>query len=216
VKIRLVAFASAADALNAREFSLELPAGSRVSDLLDHLASENPGFDQLRGRLAVAIGGRLASSDTELEGDLEVALLPPVSGGNREPRVRFVRDAIDLGDLLARIASPECGAQVAFVGRVRHRRMAREALEQICSQLEATTPDLRIGITHRLGDVPVAEATVVIVATSPHRGAAFGASREALERLKREVPIWKKEHYADGSAAWREEEPLTGVLDRVW
>jgi molybdopterin synthase catalytic subunit len=93
--------------------------------------------------------------------------------------------------------------------------MAREALEQICSQLEATTPDLRIGITHRLGDVPVAEATVAIVATSPHRGAAFSASREALERLKREVPIWKREHYEDGSAAWREEEPLARVSHRA-
>jgi molybdopterin synthase catalytic subunit len=119
VKIRLVAFASAADALSSRESLLELPAGSRVSDLLDHLASENPEFERLRGRLAVAIGGRLASPDTELEGDLEVALLPPVSGGNLGPRVRFVRNAIDLSDLLARVASPECGAQVVFVGRVR-------------------------------------------------------------------------------------------------
>ena len=63
-------------------------------------------------------------------------------------------------------------------------------------------------IVHRLGEVPVGEASVVIAIGSPHRAAAYDASRTALERLKAEIPIWKREHYADGEAAWREEEPL--------
>jgi molybdopterin synthase catalytic subunit len=54
----------------------------------------------------------------------------------------------------------------------------------------------------------VGEPSVVIAIGSPHRAAAYGASRTALERLKAEIPIWKREHYADGEAAWREEEPL--------
>ena len=56
--------------------------------------------------------------------------------------------------------------------------------------------------------MPIGEASVAIAAAAPHRGAAFAATRAALERLKRETPIWKLESYADGSSAWREEEPL--------
>ncbi|MCP4656798.1 MAG: molybdenum cofactor biosynthesis protein MoaE [bacterium] len=67
----------------------------------------------------------------------------------------------------------------------------------------------RVGIVHRLGEVPVGEASVVIGVAAPHRQAAYEASRTALERLKHEVPIWKREHYADGVVAWREEEPLS-------
>ncbi len=86
--------------------------------------------------------------------------------------------------------------------------MAERALERICRELETATPGLGLAITHRLGEVQVGESSIAIVATAPHRAAAFDACREALERLKREVPIWKREHYADGSAEWREEERL--------
>ena len=57
----------------------------------------------------------------------------------------------------------------------------------------------------------MAETSIAIVAAAPHRAAAFDACREALERIKREVPIWKREHYADGSAEWREEERLSSA-----
>ena len=70
---------------------------------------------------------------------------------------------------------------------------------------------LRVAITHRLGDVAPGEPSIVIAAASPHRAASFDATREALERLKREAPIWKREHYADGEATWREEEPLVAA-----
>ena len=90
-----------------------------------------------------------------------------------------------------------------------YRPMALEGLERIVADLEAAHPDLRAAIVHRLGEVPVGEASVVIAIGSPHRAAAYEASRAALERLKAEIPIWKREHYADGEAAWREEEPLT-------
>jgi molybdopterin synthase catalytic subunit len=86
--------------------------------------------------------------------------------------------------------------------------MALASLERIARELEVEAPGLRLGIIHRLGEVPVGEASVAIGAASPHRAAAFTAARDALERLKRETPIWKHESYADGSSAWREEEPL--------
>ena len=80
----------------------------------------------------------------------------------------------------------------------------------IVGELEAGG-DVRVAIVHRLGDVPVGEPSVAIAVASAHRQAAYEASRTALERLKREVPIWKREHYADGRVAWREEEPLVAT-----
>ena len=86
--------------------------------------------------------------------------------------------------------------------------MALEGLRRIVADLEAGHENLRAAIVHRLGEVSVGEPSVVIAIASPHRAAAYDASRAALERLKAEIPIWKREHYADGEAAWREEEPL--------
>src|SRR5260370_28175346 len=90
--------------------------------------------------------------------------------------------------------------------------MARQALERIAADLEQATEGLRVAIVHRLGEIPVGEPSVAIATAARHRAAAYEASREALERLKSEVPIWKLEHYSDGQAAWREEEPLAGTL----
>jgi molybdopterin synthase catalytic subunit len=84
--------------------------------------------------------------------------------------------------------------------------MAADTLAKIVSDLEASGP--RVAIVHRLGEVPVGEPSVVIAVGSPHRAAADEASRTALERLKSEVPIWTREHYAEGEAVWREEEAL--------
>ncbi len=173
----------------------------------------------------MAVGGQLAAGDRELDDGAEVALLPPVSGGApvaAPPRAELVEGAIDVADVASRVAEPRCGAVVVFSGTVRdhhqgrtvelltyaaYRPMALETLERIAAELEAKA-DVRVALVHRLGDVPVGEPSVVIAVASPHRAAAYEASREALERLKREVPIWKREHYAGGDAAWREEEPL--------
>ena len=89
-----------------------------------------------------------------------------------------------------------------------YRSMAVEALGRIVREIEDADPEVTVSISYRLGDVPVGQPSVVIAAASPHRDAAYAASRLALERLKREVPIWKLEHYEDGGETWREEESL--------
>jgi molybdopterin synthase catalytic subunit len=140
----------------------------------------------------------------------------------------LVDEPIDVAAVERRVAAWRCGAVLLFLGTVRdrhqgrpvrlltytaYRPMALKTLKRITDELEAATQSLRVEIVHRLGDVPVGEASVLIAVASPHRQAAYEASREALERLKREVPIWKREHYDDGEVAWREEEPL-GFVSR--
>jgi molybdopterin synthase catalytic subunit/molybdopterin converting factor small subunit len=226
MKIHLLAFASAGDALGASEMTLEMPEGSRVADLRTRLDREHPGIVPLWPRLAVAVDGRVVSPEEPLKDGVEVALLPPVSGGSGEPTLagmaELVDGPIDSGRAVAAVSGPDRGAVVVFLGMVRnhhagrpvarltytaYRPMALAGLRRIVTDLEAT-PDLKAAIVHRLGEVPVGEASVVIAVSSPHRAAAYEASRTALERLKAEIPIWKREHYADGEAAWREEEPL--------
>jgi molybdopterin synthase catalytic subunit len=224
MKIRLLAFASAGDALGTTETELEIPEGSRVSDLRGRLDRDHPALIPLWPRLAIAVDGQIASPETSLEDGCEVALLPPVSGGSGgDLQADLVDGPIDTGRVVAAVSGPGRGAVVIFLGTVRdhhagrpvekltysaYRPMALEGLRKIVADLETAAPGLRAAIVHRLGEVPVGEASVVIAIGSPHRAAAYEASRTALERLKAEIPIWKREHYADGEAAWREEESL--------
>lgn len=138
-------------------------------------------------------------------------------------QVALVDEAIDLASVEALVRSPQHGAIVLFLGTVRdhhagrsvarltysaYRSMALKSLQVIVDDLERAPQPTRVAIAHRLGEVPIGEPSVVIAAASPHRAAAYEASRQALERLKREVPIWKREHYTDGESVWREEESL--------
>jgi len=131
---------------------------------------------------------------------------------------------IDLAALLADLAAPGCGALVLFLGTVRdqhagrpvsgitydaYRPLAARTLAAIAADLEREHPGSRVEIVHRLGRLAVGEVSVAIAVAAPHRAAAYAASRTALERLKREAPIWKLEQYGDGTACWREEEALS-------
>lgn len=224
MRIRLLAFASAGDALGSHELDLDLPEGSRVEDLRTRLNQDYPALEPLWPGLAVAVDGELAAPGHPLVEGAEVALLPPVSGGSgRPPKAALVETPIDVTSVARAVATPESGALLLFVGTVRnhhqgrpveritysaYRPMAERAMLRIVSELEEEIDGLQVAMVHRLGELAVGEASVVIAVASPHREAAYEASRQALERLKREVPIWKREHYADGQAAWREEESL--------
>jgi molybdopterin synthase catalytic subunit len=225
LRVRVVAFATASDILGRRPAEVELPEGAHLDQLRTALTERHPALETVWDRLAVAVDGRLARGNEALEDGSEVALLPPVSGGSDAPGEMpvLVDGPIDLAAVEGRVRSADCGAVLLFLGTVRdhhagrsveqltytaYRPMAEAALRRIAGELEAAGERLAVRIVHRLGEVPVGEPSVVIAVASPHREAAYGASRTALERLKREVPIWKREHYADGEAVWREEEPL--------
>lgn len=233
MRIRVLAFASASDALGAGEREIELPDGSDVAALRAELVRRHPELGALWSRLAVAIDGEIAGPGDPIPDGAEVALLPPVSGGSAAAaeaatapgrlRATLTDDAIDADAAIAAVSSPTRGAVLLFLGTVRnhhggrpverltysaYRSMAEERLLRIVREIEAEGEDLALAIVHRLGEVPAGEASVAIAAASPHRAAAYEASRRALERLKKEVPIWKKERYAGGEEAWREEERL--------
>lgn len=134
----------------------------------------------------------------------------------------LTREPLELDSLVAEVAKASHGGAVSFVGTVRDHHGGREVVgieytayeplaERVLARIEeeiGAGHRARVRVLHRLGDLGVGEASVAIVAASAHREGAFAACRETLERLKRETPIWKHERYADGTRAWREEEPL--------
>jgi len=124
---------------------------------------------------------------------------------------------IDAMALLARAARPDCGAIALFLGTSRDHhegrrvlRLGYEAYEPMAlaalARLEhdacARFAIASCAIVHRLGEVPIAEASVAVVVAAGHRGPAFDACRWAMDELKRTVPIWKKEFFAEGGEGW--------------
>jgi molybdopterin synthase catalytic subunit len=137
----------------------------------------------------------------------------------------LTRLRIDDAALTAAAARPDCGAIVSFLGTTRdhhegrrvlrleyeaYELMAIEALGRIEREAVERFGVVSCAIAHRLGEVPAAEASVVVVVAAAHRGPAFDACRWAMDELKRAVPIWKKEHFEGGDAAWVEGHPLGG------
>jgi len=123
---------------------------------------------------------------------------------------------VDLSALLAAVSAPERGGVATFLGLVRNHqdgravvRLAYSAYEsmaeaeaaRIVAEGESRWP-VRIALSHRLGDLTIGDVAVAVVAASAHRAPAFEACRYVIEELKRRVPIWKQEFYADGSVTW--------------
>lgn len=212
MRILVLYFAVVRERLHREHEEVELPPGALVSDLLDELTRRHPAIAPLRRYLQVARNRATARVDEPLvEGD-EIALIPPVAGGS-DSRLR--RTPLDLEEVTRTVTSEGCGGVVTFTGVVRRESrgqvvdhleyeayppMAEQRLAAIVVELEQLH-GARVAILHRLGVLAVGEVAVVIAAAAPHRGAAFSACRDAIERLKAEVPIWKKEFTADG-ASW--------------
>jgi molybdopterin synthase catalytic subunit len=138
----------------------------------------------------------------------------------------LTRARIDDAALTAAAARADCGAIVTFLGTTRdhhegrsvirleyegYEPMALAALARIEQEAPRRFAIASCAIVHRLGEVPAAEASVVVVVAAAHRGAAFDACRWAMDELKSTAPIWKKEHFAGGGSAWVEGRPLGGA-----
>lgn len=137
-----------------------------------------------------------------------------------EDKFELVRAAIDAAALVRHVRAGQDGAIVTFDGFVRNESHGRETsyleyeayesmalgkMKEIGAQIHEKFAIHRVVIVHRLGRLEIGETSVFIAVSAPHRGAAFDACRFAIDTLKRTVPIWKKEYFADG-AIWADGE----------
>jgi molybdopterin converting factor subunit 1 len=220
MQVTVKLFGSLREATGSKELAVRLPAGARVGDLATLLGAEHAAFASLAPKLRAAVNHEMAEPDRALADGDEVAFLPPVAGGSgAAPRCTISERALDVGEVVARVVGPEAGGIVTFVGTVRdasrgrairhleyeaYPGMAEREMEKIADAAAAQWPGARVAMAHRTGHLAIGEIAVVIVASAPHRAEAFAACRYAIDTLKQQVPIWKKEVTVDGEY-WVEE-----------
>lgn len=233
MRITVLFFGMLKDLVGRSQEELELPEGARLETVFEHYASQFPKLRQMAGSVVIARNQEFADPRMPVgEGD-EVALMPPVSGGTaadspwiahseRAPGAFYAltRQVIDTRAVAAKLLAGEDGALITFEGVVRNQSGGRRTLyldyecyvplalkkmEQIGAEILNSHAVRAIAMVHRLGRLEIGEASVVIVVASAHRKPAYEASLEAINRLKRLVPIWKKEYFEDGEV-WVEGE----------
>jgi MoaE-MoaD fusion protein len=199
VTVRL--FAGLRERVGSDRVEIELPEGARVADLL-------AAMDVAPRSCVVAINREYADASALVSESDEVALVPPVSGGAEVVRrVRVTGDPLDLAGLADAVRDPAAGAVVLFEGVTRevpeldyeaYAEMAEAKLRAIGEEVAAAHGCSAVALQHRVGTVPLSEPSVIVAASAPHRGEAFSAARELIDRVKAEAPIWKVEVDAAG------------------
>jgi molybdopterin synthase catalytic subunit len=203
VRITVRLFAILRERAERDALELELPDGATVADAIERLREE-PGLDEPleRIRVAAAVNREYASPGDPLSTGDELALVPPVSGGEDAVHAEVREGPLSLERVAALVVRPTAGAVVSFQGVTReverldyeaYVEMARERIGDILRDcirehgLEAAAAE------HRVGPVPLGEASVVVSVSAAHRQAAFAGARAAIDRIKAEAPIWKQE-----------------------
>ena len=204
VRVRL--FAVLRQRAGRESVDVALEEGATVADALSALSRE-PGLTDVLARVPVrmAVNRDYAEPETVLSPGDELALVPPVSGGE-SVRVRVGPDPISLEEVAARVVDPAAGAVVTFQGFPRdvprldyeaYGEMAEERIAAILADCIERHELTAAAAEHRTGSVPAGEASVLVAASAPHRPEAFAGASEAIDRIKAEAPIWKLQAEAE-------------------
>jgi MoaE-MoaD fusion protein len=207
VTVRL--FAMLRERAGAPEVTLELPPGARVRDALESLSGLAEDIP-----LVMAVNREYADADQVLDPGDELALIPPVSGGETRaaPWVRVSAAPLSLEELASRVRDARAGAVVTFCGVTReverleydaYVQMAEERMAAIAGEAVERHGLCAAAVEHRVGEVPLTAPSVIVAVSAPHREEAFAGAREIIDRVKAEAPIWKKE-VAGGEERWVE------------
>jgi MoaE-MoaD fusion protein len=198
VEVTIRLFAMLRERAGAPEVTVDLPDGARVRDALDSLEGLAEGIP-----LVMAVNREYADAERVLDPGDELALIPPVSGGEVAATwARVSAEPLSLDSLAIRVRDPRAGAVVTFSGVTReverleyeaYAEMAEERMAAIVAEAVERHGLCAAAVEHRVGEVPLTEPSVIVAASAPHRGEAFAGAREIIDRVKAEAPIWKQE-----------------------
>jgi molybdopterin converting factor subunit 1 len=199
MQVRVRLFAALRERAGTAEVELDLPDGARVADAMARLSEVVNGVT-----VVTALNQEYTDADAELSPGDELALIPPVSGGSSTAavHVRVTDERLSLDPLLERVRDPRAGAVVSFLGVTRevshldYEAYAEMAEREMALIVQRAIDGHRLSAAaaeHRVGSVPLSEPSVVVVASAPHRDAAFAGAREIIDEIKARAPIWKKE-----------------------
>ncbi len=223
MQVKLLFFASLKDIVGSRQLLLDLPHGATIEDVLARLEASYPRIRDYRPVVLTAINEEYVDQRTPIHDGDEVAIFPPVSGGEvdsvptvisrRGELYQITRHVIDTQNISKQLLRGEDGAVCVFEGVVRnnskgkrtlhlvyeaYETMALKKLEEIGIFVRQAWDIDSIAMIHRLGHLNIGETSVAVIVTSAHRRAAFDACHYAIDKLKKIVPIWKKEFFEDG------------------
>jgi molybdopterin synthase catalytic subunit len=209
VKVRVRLFGALAERAGTGEDVLDVEDGATAGDVVALIRNRHPHAAALLGQVSVAVNLETVQRDHPLSDDDEVALLPPVAGGQARIMVGIRDGSLSLGEALEAVAAPDAGGTVLFLGTVRdhsdrldrverleysaYREMAEKILREVAEEAARRWPLSGVAVFHAVGDLSIGDPTVVVACSSGHRGEAFEACRFVIDEVKRRVPIWKKE-----------------------
>ena len=236
--LRVLFFGMLKDLIGRPADEIDLPDGASLGAVFERYASCHPRLRDLAPSIVAARNQEFADPATVLSDGDEVAFLPPVSGGSDFGPVEIesagnyfalTRYPIDTREAIARILTGGDGAVVTFEGVVRnntkgrptlyldyecYESMALKMMAKIGCELAGSHEVTHVAMIHRLGRMLIGETSVAVIVTAPHRRAAFEAALDGINRLKKLVPIWKKEHFVDGEVwvegEWDRNAPAVG------
>lgn len=211
--VTVLFFASLKQRAGVKQTTVDLQDGARVLELKQAIQERFPGLQAAMGSTVVSVNREFAQDEDPIPEGAEVALFPPVSGGDFPTIFAITEDELDLDALLAQITLPTTGAACMFAGMVRgvttredphqtsyleyeaYQPMAEAKMRQVAEEIRQRWPTVEgIAIVQRIGHLNPKTPTVLIACTAAHRDTGvFEAARYGIDRLKEIVPIWKKE-----------------------
>ena len=215
MRVRIRLFARYREAAGQERLDLDLPDGGTVESAWKAVVDRHPQLLPYRPYTLFAVGHDYVVPEHRLRADDELCLFPPVSGGADEPDTyQIVTRPLSADAIAERVADPSAGGVAVFSGIVRnetcgppvkfleyeaHETMAVTQMREIGDAIHAHYPGVkRVAMLHRVGRLEIGESSVLIAVSAAHRGEAFAACQDAIDTLKRTVPVWKKEHFEDG------------------
>jgi molybdopterin synthase catalytic subunit/molybdopterin converting factor small subunit len=238
MRVRVLFFGLLKDVVGTSSDESGFPDGADLRSVFDAYADRHPRLRDLAPSIVMARNQEFADLATRISDGDEIAFLPPVSGGSAAGPIEIAdcghyfaltRHAIDTRTVTGRILTGAEGAVMTFEGTVRnntrgratrcldyecYESMALRVMAQIGREIACTHEIGRIAMVHRLGRLLIGETSVAVIVTAPHRRAAFDAGLEGINRLKKLVPIWKKEYFVDGEVwvegEWDAHVPVAG------
>ncbi len=225
IEIQVILFGPAREIAGKDTVQVTLPDAATVDDLKAQLASEFPKWRSGINAVRFAIDDAFVSGTHLLSDQDQVSVIPPVSGGMESPSPGWVHLSASTLDVaachayLADHSAGDAGGDCVFVGRTRneqhetngplkrlsyeaHDTMALVQMKRLVAAARERWPISSVVLAHRVGDVEIGEASVVIGVSCGHRAEAFDACRWLIDELKKEVPIWKREVWETGATSW--------------
>ncbi|MDA0333595.1 MAG: molybdopterin converting factor subunit 1 [bacterium] len=208
MKVDVLFFAGARDAVGAKALEVTLPEGATAGSLLEKLARQYPAFVRMASFAQVAVNEDYVPRTHPLSMGDTVAVIPPVSGGSGSRNFQVVDRPIRPEEFHELVRTDSDGAIVTFSGVVRdhtggretshllyeaYAPMAEKKMASLAQQARARWSLGDIAMMHRVGRLEIGEISILVSVASPHRGGAFEACQFLIDRLKAEVPVWKKE-----------------------